>query len=78
MSLESARACVERIGIDESFRRLLENTFSKTERYQVAQSEGMCFTKEEWDFVVAEDRLAPQVFGSIGRAACYFPGECRA
>lgn len=78
MSLQAARACIEKVSNNEAFRQLLEGAPSKRERYQIAQREGLVFTKEEWDLVVSEDKRAPQIFGSLGRANCYFPGECRA
>ncbi len=47
MSIESAKAFLERVKNDEDFRKELEGQVSMEERMKVAKAQGFDFTKDE-------------------------------
>ena len=47
MSIESAKAFLERVKNDEDFRKELEEQASAEERLNIAKAQGFDFTKEE-------------------------------
>ncbi len=49
MSIESAKAFLERVKDDEDFRKELEEQASAEERIKFAKAQGFDFTKEEID-----------------------------
>ncbi len=54
MSIESAKAFLERIKNDEELRNKLKAVESKEERTKVAKAEGLDCTEDEWKEVSAE------------------------
>ncbi len=60
MSIESAKAFLEKVRNDEDFRKELEEQASAEARMQVAKAQGFDFTEKELDEVTAdlgEDQL---------------------
>ena len=60
MSIESAKAFLERVRNDEDFRKELEEQASAAARMEVAKAQGFDFTEKELDEVTAdlgEDQL---------------------
>ncbi|MCP4630874.1 MAG: Nif11-like leader peptide family natural product precursor [bacterium] len=47
MSTKSAKAFIERVKIDEDFRKILEGMESAEERMKFAKAQGFDFTKDE-------------------------------
>ena len=54
MSIESAKAFLERVQNDEDFRKELEAQTSKDERMKFAKAQGFDFTKEEIESLTSE------------------------
>ncbi len=54
MSIESAKAFLERVKNDEDFRKELEGKTSGEERMKFAKAQGFDFTKEEISEVIGE------------------------
>jgi predicted ribosomally synthesized peptide with nif11-like leader len=78
MSIESAKAFLERVSDDEDFRKELEAQTSKEERIKFVKSQGFDFTKEEIDSIKNElsdedlDKVAGAgSWGWCQRNTCY-------
>jgi predicted ribosomally synthesized peptide with nif11-like leader len=54
MSIESAKAYVERVKTDEEFARRVSEAASREERAEIARSEGFDFTPEELKTEIGE------------------------
>ena len=54
MSIESARAFVERVKTDEEFAKRVTGAASREERLEISKSEGFDFTPEELKTVTGE------------------------
>ena len=54
MSIESAKAFVEKVKSDEAFAKRISEASSKEERGEIAKAEGFDFTPEELNNVTSE------------------------
>ena len=80
MSMDAARACFARMHDEPAFFDAIANAGSKAGSRLAAQGSGFEFSAEEWHQILREnDATAPRHwFGAVGRAACFFPNECKA
>jgi predicted ribosomally synthesized peptide with nif11-like leader len=81
MSIDSARAFLERVKTDEAWREALSAADSKDERLAMARAEGFDFTKEELKMVKYElsDEDLDAVVGGVshhGNWCCSWFTEC--
>ncbi len=70
MSIESAKAFVEKVKNDEEFRIKLGAAENKDERQAMAKAAGFDFTEEEWHIVtsqLSEEELSAVAGGWHGR-----------
>ena len=78
MSIESAKAFLERVKNDEDWRTKLCDAGGKEERLAIVYSEGFEFAEEE--FKKAKDELSEAEFNSItthsGAASTLLRGDC--
>ena len=80
MSIDAARACFARMHDEPAFFGAIADAGSKEDSRLAAQRAGFEFSAEEWHQILREnDANSPRYwFGAVGRAACYFPNECKA
>jgi predicted ribosomally synthesized peptide with nif11-like leader len=64
MSIESAKACAEKLATDEVFRAQIQNTANAEERSALIQAAGYNFTQQEWESVNSEE-------GTTLRSCCW-------
>ncbi len=77
MSIESAKAFVEKLKIDEEWRKKLDAVETNEERFAMAKAAGFDFTEDEFRNVTSEldDEELSSVAG--GRGRCHFTGVIR-
>ena len=75
MSIDSAKAFLERMKTDEEFRQRITEAETVEARTAICKSEGFEFTKEDIDSLKNElsDELLEQVAGGVG-GTCWPPG----
>ncbi len=74
MSIESAKAFLERVKDDEDFRKELEEQASAEERIKFAKAQGFDFTKEEIDSL--KDELSDDQMDAVaGGGWCWMWNE---
>ncbi len=74
MSIENARAFLNRIRNDEELRSRLEAAETKEERLKLAKAEGCGFTEDEWNEVRTE--LSVEDLDGSSGGSCSWNWEC--
>jgi predicted ribosomally synthesized peptide with nif11-like leader len=69
MSIESAKAFLERVKNDEDFRKELEEQASAAERIKFVKAQGFDFTKEEIDS--HKEELSDEELGGVAGGCGY-------
>ena len=76
MSVESAKAYIEKVKTDEEFRNKIAATTDKEERAAILKAEGFDFTEEDVN-AISSDELSDEELDKVaGGYGCSFRPEC--
>ncbi len=75
MSIESAKAFMEKVATDEDFRKEVGEIATAEERMAFVTAAGFDFTKEELENVQEKMQLSEEALGSLAGGSC--PNDCR-
>ncbi len=73
MSIENAKALLERVKNDAEFRSKMEAAGSKEERTRLAQAEGFYCTEDEWN--KATNEMSDEELVQVSGGACWDCGD---